>query len=164
MRGFFSETLVPHIDGRLTRRRYWAATLMYLVVTGFLGWLWQMLFWQPMSFESWNFIDFLLSAAAIYFYIVLFSLVVRRLHDFNSSGWWAILFFVPGISFLFYIVIGCIGGTPATNNYGPAQTTGTPYDVNEAMESLSRLKASGVMTQEEYDAKVREIQNAQNLK
>ena len=53
--------------------------------------------------------------------ISLFSLIsaaVRRLHDFDSSGWWALLLFIPGIEFIAYIVIGLIGSQPGTNRYG----------------------------------------------
>ena len=157
MAGFFSDTFVPHFQGRLTRRRFWAATVMYLVVSSLLSMLWRMLFWQPMSVESWNFIDFLISAAALYFYIVLVSVLVRRLHDFNRSGWWVLLFLIPIVAPIAYIVIGCISGNPAANDYGVATDGNLPYGAQEALISLQRLKASGLMTEEEYQAKRKSI-------
>lgn len=157
MAGFFSDTLVPHFQGRLTRRRFWAATVMYLVVTSALSMLWRMLFWQPMSVESWNFVDFVISAAALYFYVVLVSVLVRRLHDFGRSGWWVLLFLIPVVAPIAYIVIGCISGNPAANLYGAATDGNLPYDSEEALVSLARLKASGLISEEEYQAKRQSI-------
>ncbi len=157
MAGFFSETLVPHIQGRLTRRRFWAATVMYLVVSTALSMLWRMLFWQPMSVESWNFVDLVISLAALYFYVVLVTVLIRRLHDFGRSGWWVLLFLIPIVAPIAYIVIGCIAGNPAANAYGPAADGNLPYDDQEALVSLARLKASGLISEEEYQAKRKSI-------
>lgn len=157
MAGFFSDTLVPHFKGRLPRRRFWAATVMYLVVSSLLSMLWRLLFWQPMSVESWNFVDFLISAAALYFYIVLISVLVRRLHDFNRSGWWVLLCLIVIVAPIAYIVIGCISGDAADNDYGTSTEGNLPYDAQQALVSLQRLKASGVMTEQEYQAKRKSI-------
>ena len=45
------------------------------------------------------------------------SIVVRRLHDINFSGWWIfVLGFFSGIPL---VILGLIGGTKGDNDYGP---------------------------------------------
>ena len=44
---------------------------------------------------------------------------VRRLHDMNRSGWWCLMGFIPMISWLVVIVLGCIPGTIGDNEFGP---------------------------------------------
>lgn len=47
------------------------------------------------------------------------SNAVRRLHDFNRSGWWWLLCCLQPIGWLVAIIIGLIGGTKGDNDYGP---------------------------------------------
>ena len=44
---------------------------------------------------------------------------VRRLHDMNRSGWWCLLGFIPAISWIVVIVLGCVPGTDGDNEFGP---------------------------------------------
>ena len=48
-----------------------------------------------------------------------FSVVVRRLHDMNYSGWWWLLTFVPFVNWLLLIALCFGGGTWTDNKYGP---------------------------------------------
>lgn len=146
--------MVPHFTGRMTRRRFWAGTVMYFVVSSFLGMLWSTLFMQTMSERSWNLVDSTLVALGVYLSVVLVSFAVRRLHDINHSGLWAIVTLLPGIGTIAYIVIGCMASTPGSNAYGPSPEANVPLSDNEALESLARLRASGLMTEEEYRRKV----------
>jgi uncharacterized membrane protein YhaH (DUF805 family) len=47
------------------------------------------------------------------------SNVVRRLHDFNRSGWWWLLCCIPTVGGIFGLLIGLIKGTDGINDYGP---------------------------------------------
>ena len=47
------------------------------------------------------------------------SNAVRRLHDFNRSGWWLWLCCIQPIGWGVPIIIGLIGGTNGDNDYGP---------------------------------------------
>ncbi len=47
------------------------------------------------------------------------SNVVRRLHDFNRSGWWWLLCCIPTVGWFFGVIIGLIKGTDGDNAYGP---------------------------------------------
>jgi uncharacterized membrane protein YhaH (DUF805 family) len=46
----------------------------------------------------------------------------RRWHDFDKSGWWALLTFVPVVGTIVIIVLGCIPGSPGDNRFGRAPT------------------------------------------
>ncbi len=47
------------------------------------------------------------------------SLTVRRLHDLNQPGWWAVLFFVPLVNMAFYLYLLLCKGWGKDNQYGP---------------------------------------------
>ncbi len=48
------------------------------------------------------------------------AVVVRRLHDADRSGWWALLLLLPVIGLIALIVIGLTRGTAGENRFGPA--------------------------------------------
>ena len=47
------------------------------------------------------------------------SVLVRRLHDTNRSGWWFWIFLVPLIGGLVLFVFMLLDGTAGDNDYGP---------------------------------------------
>jgi uncharacterized membrane protein YhaH (DUF805 family) len=48
-----------------------------------------------------------------------FSFYIRRLHDFNASGWWSILSLVPLVGLGFLILLLVRTGTVGDNRFGP---------------------------------------------
>lgn len=50
------------------------------------------------------------------------SLMVRRLHDLDYSGWWVLLMLVPIVNTLLPLWLWCAKGTQSGNNYGVATT------------------------------------------
>ena len=68
-------------------------------------------------------------AAVVVFmlYIPLFVLLtiygIRRLHDFNRSGWWWLFYLVPVANLVLSLVLLFAPGTSGTNRYGPARVT-----------------------------------------
>lgn len=48
----------------------------------------------------------------------LFSLIIRRLHDLNSSGWWLLITLIP-LGGLLYLALPFKKGTQGLNKYGP---------------------------------------------
>ena len=46
-------------------------------------------------------------------------LIIRRLHDLNKSGWFALLLLVPIIDFFFALYLLFVKGTDGPNDYGP---------------------------------------------
>ena len=101
---------------RCARPLFWKiAPVWILTLTGvtflsleFEGWPRQVLFW-----------GFLLATA-----LPFTSLLIRRLHDFNMSGFWAIglvaLAVIGGIWLLLIgiLIIGCVAPSRGTNKYG----------------------------------------------
>jgi len=57
-----------------------------------------------------------LAAAAIVAFLV--SLVVRRLHDLDAPGWWALLLLVPVANLVFLFALALAPGTRGNNRYG----------------------------------------------
>ena len=47
------------------------------------------------------------------------SVMVRRLHDTNRSGWWYFISFVPVIGGIWLLVLMCLPGTEGRNDHGP---------------------------------------------
>ena len=45
------------------------------------------------------------------------ALLVRRLHDLNSSGWWAIMNFIPPL-WIILLILYCIDSNPEPNAWG----------------------------------------------
>lgn len=70
--------------------------------------------------------EMLANSLAWGFLVVVFTILpsmamgARRLHDFNASGWWVLLWFIPIVGFVSMIVIGVRKGDAADNQYGPA--------------------------------------------
>lgn len=55
-------------------------------------------------------------------FITSMSLMIRRLHDLDVSGWWLLLVLVPVINALFILWLSCAQGTQGGNKYGTATT------------------------------------------
>ena len=55
-------------------------------------------------------------------YFVMFlcglSLLARRFHDMDKSGWWVMLFCVPIVNLATYIYLMTKKGTPGANRFG----------------------------------------------
>lgn len=56
------------------------------------------------------------------FYLAMFipslAVSVRRLHDTDRSGWWALLYFLPLLGFLILLVFFVLDGTSGPNRFG----------------------------------------------
>lgn len=70
-------------------------------------------------------ISFLLNLAILIF---LFSIVARRLHDRNLSGWWGLLLFMPTIGLIVIAIICALPSTPGFNKYGAEPLRSGLYD------------------------------------
>ncbi len=54
----------------------------------------------------------------IVFEVATVSYGIRRLHDFDKSGWWYLLTFVPVANFVLAVVLLLAPGSPGANSYG----------------------------------------------
>jgi uncharacterized membrane protein YhaH (DUF805 family) len=50
--------------------------------------------------------------------IPYWAVIVRRLHDTNRVGWWALLFLVPLVGSIWVIVLLCLKGNEDKNRFG----------------------------------------------
>ncbi|MBT9525300.1 MAG: DUF805 domain-containing protein [Rhizobacter sp.] len=67
-----------------------------------------------------------LGVAGIVFFIWSLRVTALRLHDFNFSGWWALLTFIPYLGFVATLVLLFVPGSSDDNDYGdkPRQGNG----------------------------------------
>jgi uncharacterized membrane protein YhaH (DUF805 family) len=146
--------------GRSTRSQYWLFVLMFAllmivatVLDGLAG-----------NLEG-DGPAFFLAVVNIAHLIPNLSVAVRRLHDTGRSGWWLLLSFIPIVGQIVLLVWLCSGSQPEANRFGgsgstnasalaqrPAtasQTHSVGADLDR-LEKLAALKASGALSDEEY--------------
>lgn len=85
---------------------------------------------------------------------------VRRLHDANRTGWWALLNLIPFGGWVVLLGFGFLPGTPGPNRYGPdplggmahqAGASAAPRDRVGELERLAQLRASGSLSEAEFE-------------
>lgn len=80
-------------NGRSTRKDFWMAFLMNIVVATSVGFV-------ASSFKIYN----LGTLYTLLMLIPMWTLEVRRLHDINKSGWWLLISLVPFLGSIILIV------------------------------------------------------------
>ncbi len=109
------EAILPHlwISGRSSRAEWWRVHIICAVLATMLE---HMMFAQlaPRDGGGMQPISLLWPIASLALMWVSFASVVRRFHDRGKSGWWALLYFVPGIGWLWILIeCGFLPGKPA---------------------------------------------------
>jgi uncharacterized membrane protein YhaH (DUF805 family) len=109
------EAILPHlwISGRSSRAEWWRVHIICAVLATMLE---HTMFAQlaPRDGAGMQPISLLWPIASLALAWVSFASVVRRMHDRGKSGWWALLYFVPGIGWLWLIIeCGFLPGKPA---------------------------------------------------
>ncbi|VAW99730.1 hypothetical protein MNBD_GAMMA22-2905 [hydrothermal vent metagenome] len=63
---------------------------------------------------------FMLVIGVLYIGVIVVSimLVIQRVHDFNASGWLCLLYFVPLVNLVFFLLLIFLPGTDGENQYG----------------------------------------------
>ncbi|GBQ05506.1 DUF805 domain-containing protein [Saccharibacter floricola] len=153
-----------HFKGRTRRREFWYFNLCYYLISFSL---------TGASFivhESKNIllIDAVQIVSVIYHLAMIIpnlSVNARRLHDSNHSGWWMLL---PVVNLVFY----CLDSDPQTNRFGPNPKAGEgpqwgdgcaqfnnsfSSDNLEKIEKLGKLRNQGILTEEEFQKKKKEL-------
>lgn len=102
-------------DNRLNRKPYiirsfhiWAVVVGLTFVVGTIA--------TMLKTPSINMLSNIISFAAA---IPNFMLLIRRLHDLNRSGWWALIMLIPLVNLLFAVYVIFFKGTEGPNKYGP---------------------------------------------
>ncbi len=102
-------------SGRSTRSEYWYFSLVVfgLSIVSFIGMI-------ALSETPLGIIFIIVLALVVLIHMIpSISVTVRRLHDFDSSGWWYLVSLVLGT--IFFVAVGCIASTNGYNKYGPAK-------------------------------------------
>ena len=55
----------------------------------------------------------------IFFFIPALAVSIRRLHDWDKSGWFLLLNLIPFVGQLIVFVFMCLNGTVDANRFGP---------------------------------------------
>jgi uncharacterized membrane protein YhaH (DUF805 family) len=96
------------IKGRASRSEYWWFFLFCFIVNMIAA--------------------FISPKLQILFYLILLlpslTVLIRRLHDTDRSGWWVLLLLIPVIGLLVILYFMLVEGTPGPNRFGNA-----PIDV-----------------------------------
>lgn len=150
--------------GRMSRCDFW-----YFVLTNFLiGLLFSIVIYELYAYKY----NFLATAVQILSNIYGLAMLIpnlsanaRRLHDTNHSGWWM---FLPIVNLVFW----CMDSDPQTNRFGPNPKAdkGSQWDDNfaqsnnsfssdnlEKIEKLGQLRDQGILTEEEFQQKKKEL-------
>jgi uncharacterized membrane protein YhaH (DUF805 family) len=110
-------------DSRVSRSEYWWGTLGAMIISLLLGFAIGVvvgfggatLGYSLDAIQS--FIDIVLLPWYLFSFIAGLSLIARRLHDVNKSGWWFLIFFtIVGMLFLIYWY--CKKGDAGDNRFG----------------------------------------------
>jgi uncharacterized membrane protein YhaH (DUF805 family) len=120
--GGFDETGPFSPKGRFGRLSY----IAWGVLLGVVGWVAMMVVGGGMAAMGSDSMA-AMGPMAIVVQLVLFVptilFAIRRLHDFNASGWWSLLFIVPIVNFVFILVLLLKGGTAGANRFAAPRVT-----------------------------------------
>jgi len=107
-------------SGRARRQEYWMFVLLYVIL----------------SIVA-SVIDAILGTEAVTLILGLALLIpsvavlIRRLHDLDRTGWWALFMFLPILGTLLLLVFCVMRGTEGLNRFGPDPLAGrNDKDVN----------------------------------
>lgn len=95
------------------------------------------------------------------------AVTVRRLHDIDRTGWWALIGLIPLLGSIVLLVFSCTASTQGPNRFGPpvgewelAPVSTTRVEPGAArvsssvnldqIEKLAALRASGAIDEEEF--------------
>lgn len=100
-----------NFKGRARRQEYWMFAFINLIIILILNTIDRVAFSADMAILS--------SIYGLAILIPGIAVAVRRLHDTDRSGWWALLGLIPIIGTIILIVMMCFDSTPGTNRFGP---------------------------------------------
>lgn len=122
-------------EGRFGRRSYFVGNFLVMLVVALLGFA---------SALAGGGIGFLLMIPAIIVgFILIMRVSVLRFHDFNWSGWWSLLLFVPGVGAVASLLLLFMPGSTNSNDYG-YRPSPTPW-LHASLLILAMVVASAMM-------------------
>jgi uncharacterized membrane protein YhaH (DUF805 family) len=94
-------------SGRSSRSDYWLFTLFYLIFSA-VCWV--------LDGVMGNYVALVFSLVHI---IPGLAVQVRRLHDTDRTGWWALIMLIPVVGFIILLVFLCQKSDEGANRFGP---------------------------------------------
>tara|TARA_R110002012_G_scaffold166346_2_gene329726 strand:+ start:11967 stop:12440 length:474 start_codon:yes stop_codon:yes gene_type:complete len=104
--------------GRLGRLRFLKYSLLIFIIWAVIGAtsnvLWNLYYtgWHDALSLFMIFVSIIASVMGI-------IICTRRLNDFNATGWWMLLFFVPIVTPIMLLLMLLLPGTQGENRFGP---------------------------------------------
>lgn len=71
------------------------------------------------------------------------AIQVKRWHDLDKSGWWALTSLIPYVNFVVFIILGFVKGTEGENRFGPDPLERDEAAVPNEAPSASRSPSAG---------------------
>ena len=95
-------------DGRARRKEYWMFALFSAIITVVLAVVDGVIGWGP----------WLCGVYTLAMILPNVAVTIRRLHDTNRSGWWALISGVPAVGGIILLVLMCLEGDLVDNRFG----------------------------------------------
>lgn len=107
-------TNYANFSARTSRRDFWLAYLMNIIVAFVLGLICGMI----AGFTGIAQIQYLAYLYSLAILVPSLAMEIRRLHDINKSGWWLLIVFVPLIGAIWLLILLATATKNENNNYG----------------------------------------------
>jgi len=107
-KAFFSNYL--KFDGRSSRSEFWWVVLALFIINILIGVL------SAVSETLGGILSLVFGLGIIIPYI---ALAIRRFHDVDKSGWWALTLLIPLVGLVIVLIFFTQRGTVGSNQYGP---------------------------------------------
>ncbi len=119
-------------SGRAARSEFWWFVLFIMGMNFILTFVDSFLFGTvttvPGGFEAQTSMPVFSGLFLLASFLPNISVIVRRLHDTDRSGWWYWIVLVPVIGIILLIVWLATRGTPGENRFGPDPLGGSTFD------------------------------------
>jgi len=106
------------LSGRTNRKSFIVFFIFFQIYAHILYYLVNLPLETKSNFDKFLVISIgILSIFGLVLIFSLFSSIVRRLHDLNTSAWWLLITFIP-FGVLLFFALPFKKGTPTANKYG----------------------------------------------
>lgn len=124
--------------GRLGRLRFLNYSLLIFIVWAVIG-AGSNVLWG-LYYPGWHdALSLLMIFVSIIASVMGIIICTRRLNDFNATGWWMLIFFVPIVTPVMLLLMLLLPGTQGENRFGPAPPKNSKFMYATLLLILSLL-------------------------
>jgi uncharacterized membrane protein YhaH (DUF805 family) len=102
-------------SGRARRKEFWLFNLLFAFLGIVFSWIDALLVISGTSPWQTSFLTYIFIFA---FFIPMIAVAVRRLHDTNRKGWWLLIYLIPVIGQIWFLVLMCFRSNREDNRFG----------------------------------------------